>query len=391
MITSPELTKAIDRLISGSRSDPPAQYAATVCEAGLALGAASVHLYVQDYAQQLLLPVGGGPALSIDESDAGGAFRRATTVAVAGADGVVLWVPLIDGSERLGVLSMVFPAVDVEARRISERFAALAAEMMVSRGARTDIFAKIRRTREMNLAAEMQWELLPPLSFATDDVHLAGLLEPAYTVGGDAFDYSYDELLRLALFDAMGHGVQAALTAALAVNSYRHARRRELTLEATYLEVDAAVAEHRRKGFVTAVFAEFDPSSGVLRWLDAGHPAPMVLRGGSVLVDTTQVPCVPCGFGPASEVSAGEQPSVSEIVLERGDVVVFITDGAIEQADAAGNPFGEQRLVDLFAGHAAAGLPVEESLRLVVSELMTYARRSLRDDATLLLMEYRRT
>lgn len=391
MLTSPELTKAIDRLITGSRSDPPARYAATVCEAGLALGALSVDLYVQDYAQQLLLPVDGGPALSIDGSGAGDAFRRSATVAFAGADDVVLWVPLMDGSERLGVLSMVFPAVDAEVRRISERFAAVAAEMMVNRGARTDLFARVRRTREMNLAAEMQWELLPPLSFTTNDVHLAGLLEPAYTVGGDSFDYSYDELLRLALFDAMGHGVQAALTAALAVSSYRHARRRGLSLEATYLEVDAAVAEHRRKGFVTAVFAEFDPSSGVLRWIDAGHPAPKVLRRGSFLLETPQAPCTPCGFGPASGVSPDEQPSVGEVVLERGDLVLFITDGTIEQTDAAGVPFGERRLVDLIAGHAAAGLPVEESLRVVVSELMAYAQRSLRDDATLLLMEYRRT
>lgn len=390
MITSPQLTQAIDRLISGTRTDPPAQYATTVCDAALALGAVSADLYVQDYAQQLLLRVGGGPQLPIDDSDAGEAFRRMTTVGVGSPDGVRLWVPLLDGSERVGVLSMVFPAVDGEVRRISERFAAVAAEMMVNRGHRTDVFAKLRRTREMNLAAEMQWGLLPPLSFTTEHVHLAGMLEPAYTVGGDAFDYSYDDVLRLGLFDAMGHGVQAALTSAIAVGSYRRARRRELSLSETYLEVDAAIAEHRRMGFATAVFAELDASTGVLRWINAGHPSPRVLRRGSFLVEPRQEPCTPCGLGPASGVVAEEQPAVSEVLLEPGDLVLFVTDGTTEQVDAAGVPFGEQRLVGLIAEHAGAGLPVEESLRLVVSELMSYADRRLRDDATLVLVEYRR-
>ena len=44
----------------------------------------------------------------------------------------------------------------------------------------------------MTLAAEMQWSLLPPLSFAAGGVTIAGLLEPAYEVGGDCFDYAYN-------------------------------------------------------------------------------------------------------------------------------------------------------------------------------------------------------
>lgn len=72
----------------------------------------------------------------------------------------------------------------------------------------------------------MQWDLLPPLVLRTPNVAIAGMLEPAYDVGGDCFDYALnDRVLSISVMDAMGHGVGAALISALAVGSYRHDRR----------------------------------------------------------------------------------------------------------------------------------------------------------------------
>lgn len=386
--SSPRLAAALDRLISGSRTDPPHAYATTVISAASLLGSSDTTLYVQDYAQQVLRQVDGDDELPIEGSAAGEAFCRTTTVAVRDDDGVRLWVPLRDGSERLGVIALVFPTVDAEIRRITERFSAVAAEMMISRGHLTDVFARLRRRHDMALAAEMQWELLPPLSFSTADLSVAGVLEPAYTVGGDVFDYAHDDLLRLAVLDAMGHGVHAALTASLAVNAYRHARRQSCSLEDTYHDIDAAISEYRPAGFVTGVLGELDPRNGVLRWINAGHPPPRILRGGSRLDPTIPVASTPFGLGQASGLPDIGAPAVVEATLEPNDVVALLTDGVIEQQNADGVPFGEDRLIAQVASHAADGLPLEESLRQIVADLLAYSEQHLRDDATLLLVSY---
>ena len=98
-------------------------------------------------------------------------------------------------------------------------------------GRYTDLIELRRRRRPMNLAAEMQWDLLPPLSFASPDLAIAGLLEPAYFVAGDAFDYSLNgDILGFAIIDAMGHGVSSTLASTLALGAFRYGRRRNLDL-----------------------------------------------------------------------------------------------------------------------------------------------------------------
>jgi hypothetical protein len=70
----------------------------------------------------------------------------------------------------------------------------------------TDSYSLARRRQPMSLAAEMQWQLLPPLTFVTSRVVIAGLLEPAYEVAGDAFDYALNgDIAHLAVIDPVGH------------------------------------------------------------------------------------------------------------------------------------------------------------------------------------------
>lgn len=131
------------------------------------------------------------------------------------AEEVRVWLPMLDGSERLGLLAVVVPArawaesPALRARLL--RFAAVAAELVMTKTMYGDTLVRLRRTNEMNLAAEMQWSLLPPLTFASPLLTIAGGLEPAYEVAGDTIDYAVDRsLARLAIFDGMGHGLHSA-------------------------------------------------------------------------------------------------------------------------------------------------------------------------------------
>ncbi len=121
----------------------------------------------------------------------------------------------------------------------------------------------------------MQWALLPPLTFACHEVTVAAAMEPAYEVAGDTVDYAVDAgCVRVGVLDGMGHGLQSAQLASLAVAAYRNARRGDRRLTETAQAVDAAVfAGFDGEAFTTAVLAELDTDTGLLSWVNAGHPS----------------------------------------------------------------------------------------------------------------------
>lgn len=121
--------------------------------------------------------------------------------------------------------------VDRSDRRLLRRLAGLVADMLVTKHSYTDQFFLARRREPMSVAAEIQWSLLPPLAMSIPQVSVAGILEPAYNVAGDSFDYALNEdILHVAMVDAMLHGLDAATMATVAVGAYRHARRSAIGL-----------------------------------------------------------------------------------------------------------------------------------------------------------------
>ena len=241
----------------------------------------------------------------------------------------------------------------------------------------------------MSLAAEVQWALLPPLTFASSQLVVAAALEPAYQVAGDSIDYAVDPgCARLAIFDGMGHGLESALLASLTVAAYRNARRAGKPLVETGLKVDHAVHSlHGGAAFTTGILAELDTESGLLRWLCAGHPAPLLLRRGAQARALDVEPSLPFGL----EASLGPRRGyvVGTERLEPGDRVVFYTDGITEARAPDGSLFGVQRLVNLLSRESNDELPPPEVTRRLVRALLAHQQGQLSDDATLLMVEWR--
>src|SRR5665647_688132 len=201
----------------------PPHLIATLIEQEIAvIGGRDVEVLLQDYDQMTLVPLAGarllvGAPQSIDESWAGRAFRTDMSVERPQDDGVRLFVPLLDGTDRVGVLAFTLDAIDDDGRRLSRRLAGLIADILITKSMYTDRFFQARRQQPMSLSAEMQWQLLPPLMMTTPQVAVAGALEPAYDVAGDSFVYALnDNILHVAMIDAMGHGLSAAVMATLA-------------------------------------------------------------------------------------------------------------------------------------------------------------------------------
>jgi serine phosphatase RsbU (regulator of sigma subunit) len=249
----------------------------------------------------------------------------------------------------------------------------------------SDTFNLHRRRKAMTLAASLQWDLLPPLVFKSPPVTVAGILEPAYEVGGDCFDYAINwPVLDVALMDSMGHGLNSAILAGLAMGCYRHDRRHGRTLAVMHQELDATVRDHcGGTEFVTGQLAELNVETGELQWTNAGHPLPLHIRGGQVIGDLRCAPTLPWGLGPA-----GSRPSVADVSLEPGDSVLFYTDGAIEGRASSGGGFGLDHLVDVVGQTASDQLAAEEIVRRIGRAVLEHHSERLDDDATLVIVHW---
>ena len=375
-------------LLEAAHRLAPDDVAVTVAGHMAAIGMDDVAIYLVDIDQRRLVPLGPegstpGELLDINVTPAGQAFRTQKPVcppAPAGA-GARLWVPLIDGADRLGVLGTTVAEADDDTRRRAMHMASITAALVVSKSAYGDNLVLSRRLRDMDLAAEMRWSMLPPLTFTNDRVAVAGMLEPAYEIAGDAFDYAVNgDVAHLAIIDAMGHGLEASRMANLAVGSYRHSRRHGLTLEETFSAMDKVAAEQfGPEKFVTGQLVRLDLPTGRLTWVNAGHPRPLLWRSGQPAADLRCETSLPLGMGyvPAE---------VAEVSLEPGDAVLFLTDGVVEARSPGGEFFGRDRLAQMWLEAGAGGQLPAEILRRLCHGILDHQQGRLQDDATLLMV-----
>ncbi|GAA2090035.1 PP2C family protein-serine/threonine phosphatase [Kitasatospora saccharophila] len=379
----------LEVLLDRARELAPALIAPLVAEAVAGLGGREPALLLQDYGQSVLVPLSGeglagGPPLPIVGSPAGEAFLRGTAVEVPQDGGVRVYLPLLDGGDEAGVLAFTLDAVGDGDRLPLRRLSALVADLLITRSGYTDLVFRARRLEPMSVAAEIQWSLLPPLSMSVPRVAVAGILEPAYQVAGDSFDYALDDdVLHVATLDAMGHGLDAATMATVAVGAYRHARRAGVGLAGIYAFMDRAVAEQFGPDhFVTAQMMRLDTATGHLQWVNAGHPKPLLIRDGAVVGRLESATTLPVGFG-------GEQPVVSERELRHGDRVLCFTDGLVEERGAGGEQFGEEQLIDWVDRIERTGSGVRATVRALSHALKARRGGRTSDDATLFLIEWR--
>ncbi|SCL20379.1 PP2C family protein-serine/threonine phosphatase [Micromonospora inyonensis] len=388
-----DLAEALRRVLHASHRARPEDLPDLAMRVAPLLDASAVLLYLVDHQQRWLVPLTGtlAPArqpVRISGTIAGRTFSTLTDHEVPGAEGVSLWTPVLDGAERLGVLEVVSAdGYDAERRDDLRVLAALLAELVVTRGLYGDTLELVRRRAPMQLPAELLRGQLPPLTFATERLVVSGLLEPCYEVGGDAFDYSVNgDLAHLALFDAVGHGSQgglrAAVLASIALAAYRNARRGALPLVETYHHIDRAVRAYDRAGMITAILVELDQATGRLRAISAGHPSGLVLRGGRMVRILPTPTALPMTLGDL------QPPRVIEEDLQPGDDVLLYTDGITEARSADGEPFGVDRLVDFTVRALADGLPAPETIRRLVHAILDYQNDELADDATLLMARW---
>ncbi len=378
---------ALTELLEGAHRATPDQLGEIVARAGEPFGWDLV-CYLVNFDQELLVPVGrvgaARPAvIAVEDDDGGLAFRRIRTV--HGPDGTT-WLPILDGVERMGVLRVVprpdgaAPEEHTDALRLISLLIGHLVAVMTPYG---DVITQARGGGDRTVEAELLWTLLPPLTYASDDVVVSALLEPSRRVAGDAFDYAVREgSLDVGLFDGTGHDLTSGLLASVALAAYRSHRRRGSSLAECTKAIDRVLrTQTDASGYATGILMRLDTATGVLKYVNAGHPHPLLLRDGGVLesLDTSGRPLF--GLG-ETEVSVGR------VQLRPRDQLVLYTDGIPEARDEHGDFFGIERLQELFTRHAAQRPPAPELLRLVMRSVLDHQRGRLQDDATLVLVQW---
>ncbi len=352
------------------------------------LGATSGRLFIADYALREVRELRGdgkvGREFVLEGTIAGRAFASGA-VMEHGDRPVTVWVPVTEGSERIGLVELIFDELSSKDAALGDVAEVVTTMMLmiVSRRRYTDVVLQARRAVPMSGAAEAQWDLLPPLSYAGAHVKVSGILEPTYSIGGDSFDYAINPgRLDLAIVDAVGHGSPAVLMASAAVNTLRNARRENRSLEDAYRQVDRRIADQFGRSFyVTGQIATLEMSTGELTWLNAGHVLPLLVRNGSLVGELQCAPSMPMGLG-------GPVVQVAVEPLQPGDRVLFHTDGVSESRSYDGDVFGTDRLGDFLVRAALDDVSVAETVRRLSSDVVAHVGVGLRDDATMFLVEY---
>ncbi|GAA2591494.1 PP2C family protein-serine/threonine phosphatase [Winogradskya consettensis] len=379
--------EAVRRLLDLRHRSRPEDLPPALTAVAPLLGAVRVVALMIDYEQISLWPLHGTPAdnaaRKVDHTMAGHSFRTAEPA----QDGSCLYLPLLHGAERLGVLEVwLVSEPDDRLRRDLRVIAALVAELIASRRFYGDAVERTRRRMPMQLAAEIIWNQLPPLTFAANDALVTAVLEPCYDVGGDAFDYAANgDIIHVALFDTVGHGISASALTTLTLNTYRNARRSGLDLADTYRSIDKWIRAQYPGAFVTAILAELDTTTGCYRRIAAGHPAELHLRGDVPQEALPTPTALPLGLGHM----INRPPGITEVMLEEGDTLVLYTDGITEARSADGELFGLDQLTDFVRGELRAKTPAAELMRRLIHTIVSYENGELRDDATAAVVRWR--
>ncbi|MFE3598632.1 PP2C family protein-serine/threonine phosphatase [Streptomyces sp. NPDC059096] len=355
-----------------------------------AYGAASVTLYLADYALTVLRTVDDplAPAaegLSLHNTPEGRAFgsQEPREQEVRHRDAVDHHLPVTVRGERLGILTVRLPSGLSTPETVDDltQVADLLGHEILVAERDTDLYQRARRASRLTLAAEMQWELLPARACTAREYAIGAQLEPAYAIHGDNFDWAADATeLTLAVTNGMGEGIQASLLTNLAVNALRNARRAGIGIADQAALADQALYEqHRGASYVSTLLLRFELATGRVEAVDAGSPELWRQRGKTV--ERVELDAqLPLGMFEESDYVA------QAFQVLPGDRLLFVSDGVYAAVSPQGEAYGERALARAIS--ATSLLPAAMVPRAVLRELAAYRETESTDDALVLCLDW---
>jgi phosphoserine phosphatase RsbU/P len=247
---------------------------------------------------------------------------------------------------------------------------------------------KVIMKRDLEIAREIQNWLVPSVAPEVPRADIAFATRPQNSVAGDYYDAFYPTAsaaeggkLMLVVADVAGKSVPAALLMATMQASLRTVAGDDAPLDALVARLNRYASAYSLDGrrFTTAILGLYDPTSGELTYVNAGHNAP-VLRRANQAMEFLDKGGLPLGILSSAEYETGT------VSLSQGDTLILFTDGVVEAFNEKGEEFGNGRWLDairtLPAGTAAQSL---QFLMRQVDEFVGATRQS--DDITCLVFQ----
>lgn len=250
-------------------------------------------------------------------------------------------------------------------------------------------YAIAHRLKELSLegqireARDIQLSLLPRSTPHFPGFEVAGRSDPAETVGGDIYDLlpMDDHLLGVAIGDASGHGLPAALQARDVVTGLRMGVEKEFKVASVMQRLNRVI--HRSgltSRFVSLFYGELE-SNGNFVYVNAGHDPALLLRADG---RTEQLRSTGIVMGPLAEAKYRREL----VHVAPGDVLLLYTDGIVERVDPRdGTEFGLERFEQVTRRALATGRPLDELPDWILDELRAFGGGTpWADDVTLVLV-----
>jgi len=246
-----------------------------------------------------------------------------------------------------------------------------------------DTLAKQRMEKEMQQASEIQKKLLPVGTPSFEGYEITGFNDPCREVGGDYFDFIDKGTGRMgfAIGDVSGKGMGAALLMATVRAAFRAHLEVTYTLSGIIGSLNATILQSANSNnFVSFFYGEVDGPSGRLEYVNAGHNAPMLVRGATGEVERLN----PCGL--ILGVFPGAKHEQRETVLQPGDLLVAFSDGVTETQNEKGDEFGEERLIEILSANRSESVATIQ--RLVGESRKAFSGAEPQyDDVTMLVIK----
>jgi phosphoserine phosphatase RsbU/P len=242
--------------------------------------------------------------------------------------------------------------------------------------------------RDLEIAKDIQAWMLPGAPLQIPGYQIAYATQPANTVAGDYYDVilrpgrerSADRIL-FVVADVAGKSIPAAMVMATFQASLRTLSTSGIALAELVTGVNHYTCSNSQGGarYTTAFFAELDPATGDVVYINAGHNVP-ILRKKSGAVERLEVGGMPIGIFAESAYQVGTTR------LEAGDWLVIFTDGVVEAENAKEEEYGERALLRL-VDRESASTPAELLQRLWANVDLFVGNTPQHDDITCLLLK----
>ncbi len=239
-----------------------------------------------------------------------------------------------------------------------------------------------RLERELQLAMEIQQRFQPTAPPVVPGYELQGISFPCYEIGGDYYDFieREDGRLVIALGDVSGKGTAAALLMSSLHASVHAQAGSHDTLSETISAVNRYLADNiPANRFVTLFYAELDPASGALSFLNAGHNPPLIVHAAGT-VEQLASGGLPLGIKRNAEYREGR----TQMLM--GDVLVIYSDGVTEAASPSGEEFGATRLYEVVSRNIdASAAGVRDRIESALTKFSQGTQAA--DDITLVIVK----